>query len=146
MRREVERKFKITQYDPQRLRPGKRIEQGYLSFSPEVRVRIRGKEATLTVKGRGTIERQEFEYPIPISDAEKLLKMTDCQISKVRHEVERLEIDVFGGKLKGLVLAEAELKERADAVRKPMWLEWEEVTGDERYLNRNLARHGIPDE
>lgn len=141
---EIERKFKVTKYDHRRLGHGEEIRQGYLSVLPEVRVRIKGKTATLAVKGEGTLERQEFEYVIPESDARKLLRMSGHKITKIRHRVGILEVDVFLGKLKGLVLAEAELKKKTDTVKKPSWLEWEEVTGDERFLNHNLARYGIP--
>ncbi len=143
---EIERKFRVTKYDPGRLVEGVHIRQGYFGCSREVRVRIAGLNGTITIKGEGTIERREFEYAIPPEDAKQLLQMTDAQVEKARYKFGTLQIDVFAGRLRGLVLAEVELKDRGERIEKPTWLEWEEVTGDDRFLNRNLARHGIPQE
>jgi adenylate cyclase len=51
------------------------------------------------------------------------------------------EIDVFGGDLAGLVLAEVELPNEEAAFRLPEWLTIErEVTDDSAYTNSALAR------
>lgn len=144
MAREVERKFRVTRCNVDRLRDGEDIIQGYLSFEPEVRVRVKGDKAWLTVKGPGMVERDHFEYSIPVRDAKQLLELTKARITKKRCEVEDVEIDVFGDNLQGLILAEVELENINSLVKRPEWLEWEEVTGDPAYLNANLARCGAP--
>jgi len=56
-----------------------------------------------------------------------------------------LEVDVFGGELEGLVLAEVEFSDE-DGPRSfepPGWL-GEEVTRDSRYANRRPAIEGPP--
>ena len=56
-----------------------RFSQGYLSRDPArtVRVRIAGEQAFLTIKGetRGA-SRAEFEYAIPVADAQQLLALS----------------------------------------------------------------------
>ena len=73
---EIERKFLVTS---DAWRPGydlRAIRQGYLAFGPPVSVRIRvsGEQAHLNIK-RSTLEisRVEFEYPIPLAEAEFML-------------------------------------------------------------------------
>ncbi len=146
MAKEIERKFLVqASWQPQD--EGIKIAQGYLSTVPErtVRVRIKGDKGYLTIKGKNQgISRAEFEYEIPIGDAEELLKLAEQPIlSKTRyleqHEQSRWEIDVFAGENQGLVVAEVELPdERADFFR-PDWL-GQEVSGDVRYYNANLIK------
>jgi adenylate cyclase len=56
-----------------------------------------------------------------------------------------IELDVYGGDLEGLVVAEVEFasEEDADAFDPPAWL-GREVTDDPRYKNQRLARDGAP--
>lgn len=145
---EIERKFLV---DTTRWTPGdagERLVQGYLSSVPErtVRVRIAGAHAKLTVKGltRG-ISRLEFEYDIPVDDAELMLRDL-CErplIEKRRHREHvgnRVwEIDVFAGDNAGLVIAELELASADEAFERPPWLR-DEVSHDPRYYNANLIR------
>ena len=69
-----------------------RIMQGYLANNANatVRVRIKGDSAYLTIKGmtRG-VSRAEYEYPIPVSDAEAMLNEMPVSpvIDKIRHLV-----------------------------------------------------------
>lgn len=128
------------------------IVQGYLSRDPDrtVRVRRRGDEAFLTIKGHaapaedgGAPVTPEFEYAIPAADADKLLALClPGAIAKTRHIVmhdgHKWEIDVFAGDNAGLVMAELELKTAAEAFTRPAWL-GTEVTGDHRYSNAALA-------
>lgn len=143
---EIERKFLI---DTKLWKPagtGIKIKQGYLSVDKErvVRVRIADEKAFLTIKGNQQgIVRTEFEYEIPKSDAEVLLKMCrDFVIGKSRFK-ERIgnliwEIDIFEGKNFGLVMAEVELKEVNQNVILPPWI-GEEVSLDYRYFNSSLS-------
>jgi CYTH domain-containing protein len=109
-------------------------------------VRQAGTSAFITIKGitRGTT-RQEFEYAIPLSDAEALMKL--CLrplIEKTRYVLEyrgkRWEVDEFHGDNDGLVLAEIELAREDEPVDMPPWI-GEEVSHDVRYFNANLVEH-----
>jgi len=123
-----------------------RFSQGYLSRDPArtVRVRIAGDQAFLTVKGatRGAT-RAEFEYEVPVADAQALLALSDGPVvEKIRHlcphEGMTWEVDEFLGANAGLVVAEIELADEGQVFAKPDWL-GAEVTGDGRYVNANLA-------
>jgi adenylate cyclase len=149
MGREIERKFLVTD-DAWRaeVRSSRRLRQGYLAIDGKTNVRVRADadRAWLTVKGAGEgISRAEFEYEIPLADAEGLLTLCrDRIIDKTRHLVpagqHTWEIDEFAGANAGLIVAEIELREESDAFVRPAWL-GEEVTTDPRYLNASLAVH-----
>ena len=147
MAQEIERKFLVA--DPSFLKPltGSQIKQGYIAGKERsaARIRIRDSGAFLTLKSetRG-ITRSEFEYEIPLADAEEMLE-TLCappHIEKTRYVVEwkghTWEIDVFHGGTEGLIVAEIELATADQAFEKPPWL-GREVSQDARYFNSNLA-------
>ena len=115
---EIERRFLVIAHDWRPLaRPGRRFCRGDVAKFPAAGVRVRraGNGAFLTFKGsRQGIARPEYEYPIPVDDAEELLKLF-CQrpvAERTRHEAhcEGLvcEVDVFAGDAP-LILAEVEL-------------------------------------
>lgn len=143
---EIERKYKVLKLDKKQLpRKGYQVIQGYLSYEPVLRVRIvDNHRAIFSIKGKGLLSREEFEYPIPLLHAKELLKFSLGTIKKTRYKINRLELDIFHGKLKGLILAEVELKDRREKVRLPDWLTCKEVTQDPRYQNNALARFGLP--
>ncbi len=149
MAREIERKFLVKGTAWKRGAEGVRFRQGYLSSVKErtVRVRTEGPRAVLTIKGltRG-IERQEYEYSIPLADANQMLD-TLCErplIEKVRYMrtvgPHLWELDEFLGDNQGLVIAEIELSSADEAFEHPPWL-GREVSGDPRYFNANLIHH-----
>ena len=147
MGNEIERKFLVTDGWRQQVHHSVVCRQGYLSTAPErtVRVRIMGDNAFLTIKGqtRG-YSRHEFEYPIPVADAQELLQMAvHPLVEKIRHYVQYAgmlwEIDEFSGDNAGLVVAEIELEEEAQSFHSPPWL-GQEVTEDKRYYNASLSR------
>ncbi len=149
MGREIERKFLLKNDGWRRgVSHSVRMCQAYLGDAgrASVRVRIAGDEANLNIKsGTLAIERLEFEYPIPVADAAELLQLClDHPVEKTRHYVpdgEHLwEIDEFEGANAGLVVAEIELRDPAEAHPQPAWL-GREVSLDERYYNVYLARH-----
>lgn len=142
---ELERKFLVLSCDLSRLTGGERIRQGYLSCEPVVRVRVRGQEAFLTIKGPGLGRRPEFEYPIPLDDAQELLGLCGAVIDKARYTIGRVELDVFEGPLAGLVLAEVEEVPPDEPIAPPEGIEWVEVTGQPEYESSSLARHGAPE-
>ncbi len=147
---EIERKFLVRN---ERWREaadaGTRYRQGYLigSARASVRVRIEGEVARLNIKSATLgVRRSEYEYPIPVADAEELLE-TLCEqplVEKTRYHVavgaHRWEVDVFAGDNAGLVVAELELADESEAFEHPPWL-GEEVSHDPRYYNVMLARH-----
>jgi adenylate cyclase len=143
---EIERKYLVLKLDKKRLpKKGYRVLQGYLHYDPVVRVRIvDNRQGIFSVKGKGLLKRTEDEYPIPLKHARAMLKFSLGTIMKTRYKIGRLELDIFHGKLKGLILAEVELKNEREQVRLPNWLEAKEVTFDKRYQNNNLAQSGLP--
>ena len=108
---------------------------------------MKGQQAVLTIKGMvSEISRFEYEYPVPLADAEHMLKEL-CEpptLEKTRYLVECegmcWEIDEFHGDNAGLVVAEIELENEEQPFAKPPWL-GEEVSRDPRYLNINLSQH-----
>ncbi|RVA26060.1 CYTH domain-containing protein, partial [Mesorhizobium sp. M7A.F.Ca.CA.004.11.2.1] len=116
-----------------------------------VRIRISdGGSAKLTLKfGSKARERDEFEYSIPLSEAVEMLDFAIGRvIEKTRHHVRHrgylYEIDVFGGPLAGLVIAELETPEDVPDEMLPDWL-GREVTGESKFYNASLALGGIPE-
>jgi adenylate cyclase len=144
---EIERKFLVTGDGwRDQVSARTRFSQGYLSRDPArtVRVRIAGEAAFLTIKGTTQgATRAEFEYEVPLADAQQLLALCDGPVvEKVRHlcpyEGMTWEVDEFLGANAGLVVAEIELVSETQAFAHPAWL-GNEVTGDGRYVNANLA-------
>jgi len=145
---EIERKFLVVN-DVWRAHPssdgGVRYTQGYLSRDKTrtVRVRVAGVQGWLTIKGLSTgATRAEFEYPIPLADAQALLTLCDTPlIDKTRHTLTHAgtewEVDEFHGDNAGLVVAEVELATEDQPFERPDWL-GEEVTHDARYFNSAL--------
>jgi adenylate cyclase len=150
MATEIERKF-LLKNDSWRdgADAGTRFRQGYLIGSEQasVRVRIEGERANLNIKSATLgIRRQEYEYPIPLADAEELLD-TLCaqpQIEKTRYHVpfgdHLWEVDLFAGANAGLVVAEVELADEHETFAMPPWA-GEEVSHDTRYYNVCLVKH-----
>jgi len=145
---EIERKFLVDTTIWQPTGKGIKIKQGYLSVDYEriVRIRIAGDRAFLTIKGKATnITRTEFEYEIPVLEAEELIKLcAHNPVSKTRYVEYKKnmvwEIDVFEDDNKGLVLAEVELDKEDQKIEIPNWA-GEEVSLDFRYFNSWLSQN-----
>jgi CYTH domain-containing protein len=146
MAKEIERKFLVRDSDVIKGRLGSRIMQGYIASEPmTVRVRVIEAEAFLTLKSKADgIERDEYEFPIDPRVARELIER-HCGgriVTKTRYRIPNgthtIEIDVFDGRLEGLVLAEIELDHAEQAFEKPDWL-GEDVSHDWRYANSALA-------
>lgn len=143
---EIERKFLLRDDAWRGLGQRVLLRHGYLSSDPArvVRVRIEGESAMLTIKGKTVgASRGEWEYPIPLADAQVFLESL-CQqpiIEKYRSRIAHAgmvwEVDEFLGANAGLVLAEIELTAEDQPFAKPDWI-GNEVTGDPRYYNANL--------
>ena len=144
---EIERKYLVI---GDKWKQGKpvRICQGYLNRDKErtVRVRISGEKAFLTIKGMNIgATRAEYEYEIPVSHAEALLKICNGPVlEKNRYVVVfdnmKWEVDEFLGENEGLIVAEVELTSTDQSFNCPQWL-GREVTDDPRYYNSNLCIH-----
>ncbi|HSG88486.1 MAG TPA: CYTH domain-containing protein [Pseudomonadales bacterium] len=154
---EFERKFLVT--DPAIVTglAGERMEQGYLPVAAPTSVRVRltddGNQARafLTIKeGRSARHRLEFEYPIPVADAEALLASScgTARVCKTRYRIEHAgevwEVDRFADANAPLMLAELELAAADARFETPPWV-GVEVTDDVRLLNVNLCRHPLAD-
>lgn len=146
---EIERKFLVHSDKLPKLTNGYTIKQGYIPTRDftTVRIRIQNKEAYLTIKGKSQgASRLEFEYTIPLSDAESMIESlcATSLIDKIRyllvHEGHTWEIDVFEGLNKGLILAEIELASEDEVFVLPNWVT-EEVTHDVRYFNSQLIEN-----
>ena len=147
MATEIERKFLVIG-DAWKAATPVLICQGYLSRRQDhvVRIRIVQDSAFLTIKGVSSgASRPEFEYPIPLEDAKRLLEFCDQPpITKHRRHILvdglALDVDEFLGNNAGLVIAEVELESEDQDISLPEWV-GEEVTCDARYFNSNLNQH-----
>lgn len=147
---EIERKFlvKTNNQSWKKHASISSIRQAYLSDDTKrsVRIRIADQTAYLTIKGPSAgMTRQEFEYNIPLDDAEQLLKMCiHTIIVKTRYTIDIdgliWEIDEFHHDNKGLIIAEVELDHIEQDVPLPDWIQTE-VTDDSRYYNLALCQH-----
>ncbi len=154
LNREIERKFLVIGEPWLGLTEGELCRQGYAVSGPPLSVRVRtiGARGYLTLKhgpvgartATGPIERMEFEYEIPVAEADQMLEtLCTARLEKTRfkleHEGRVWDVDRFRSENEGLVVAEIELVSVGEAFALPSWA-GREVTGDPRYLNSNLAR------
>jgi adenylate cyclase len=147
MAKEIERKFLVHPRKWSDLGAGLIIRQGYLCASKQssVRVRTYGDKAYVTIKGATSdITRDEYEYEIPLNDANEILVHLSEHppIEKMRYRIlfkgHTFEVDEFTGANRGLTVAEVELKDAKEQVELPDWI-GREVSGDPRYFNSNLS-------
>lgn len=147
MGKEIERKFLVKAL-PEGLEryPVRLIEQGYLSTNPVVRVRRDNADYYLTYKGRGFLEREEYNLPLSAEAYTHLLAKADgTVIRKRRYELPlgayTAELDVFEGVHAGLLLVEVEFPsvEAAKAFAAPAWF-GAEVTCAPEYSNARLSQ------
>ena len=145
--KEIERKFLVRNHQfKQEAHYSYEIKQAYLQKDPakSVRIRITGNRAWLTIKGisdeQGLV-RNEWEYSIPLKDAQDLIGLCEKAIEKTRYKVnyknQLFEVDVFHAQNNGLVVAEIELQDEVTKVEKPDWL-GKEITGKAKYYNLAL--------
>lgn len=123
------------------------IEQGYVSFNPEVRIRKLDNLFFLTHKGDGVQKRPEVETTIDeVAYGIMSLIVQGRLIKKTRYKIPLYdgivaELDIYHDDLEGLFTVETEFSsdEQADNFVSPSWF-GEEITEDLRYKNKNLAR------
>lgn len=146
---EIERRFLLKNDDWRVLASeAELLQQGYISVEKEctIRVRIVNEQAWLTLKGYiSDLTRSEFEYPIPLADAENILaNMCPFKMEKLRYLVNyqgfSFEIDEFFGENAPLIIAELELPSEESEFPRPNWL-GEEITADGRFTNAYLSKH-----
>lgn len=151
---ERERKFLVTRL-PKKLSqyPHARIRQGYIAVMSNGRrnggasVRIRDADGrfTLTAKSGGAVSRQEVELPLPPRRGKALWRLTvGRRLEKTRYRIPlgrlTIELDVFHGKLRGLIVAEVEFASmrKLRAFDPPDWF-GRDVTRRPEYGNAALA-------
>ncbi|MBR3933056.1 MAG: CYTH domain-containing protein [Clostridia bacterium] len=155
---EIERKWLIDAEDiPFDLSKAKKdvMVQGYISFSPTIRVRSEnGERFILCVKAKAKgsyLAREEFETELTKEQFDFLLAKKEGNIiEKVRYTINvdglNYEIDIFDGDLKPMAYLEIEFPNVEDAVKfkSPDWV-IKDVTDDFRYKNAGLAKYGKPE-
>lgn len=127
---------------------GRKYCQGYIPTSNETTVRVRtiGQQGYLTIKSKTKgYTRSEFEYPIPIEDAQQMLESLCIKplVEKIRYKISQddlvWEVDEFSGENKGLIIAEVELENENQQIDIPDWIDRE--VNDKKYFNSNLIKY-----
>ena len=147
---EIERKFLISKENlPADLDayPHHKLEQGYLSTAPVVRIRKEDDNYYLTYKSKGLMTREEYNLPLNREAYEHLIQKADGNvITKKRYEIPdntgyTIELDIFEGVFAGTVLAEVEFDsvEEADSYVAPEFF-IKDVTTDPQYHNSNMSK------
>lgn len=145
---EIERKFLVPKL-PKNLKQYDfhKIEQGYLSTNPVVRIRRQDDEYYLTYKSRGLMMREEYNLPLTQDSYEHLKTKADgIIISKTRYKIPiennlTIELDIFDAPYENLWLAEVEFpdEEAANHFTPPIWF-GEDVTNSSKYHNSTLSQ------
>ena len=146
MAKEIERKFLVNPSKISFEGSSDELKQGYLSITDSglTRIRVTSKQGFLTIKSKTIgISREEYEYEIPIDDANRLIQLSTGEVvhktrTKVTYDGKIWEIDEFHGKNEGLWLAEIELVDSSESFSKPEWI-LDEVSDDARYFSSNLS-------
>jgi CYTH domain-containing protein len=149
---EIERKFVLLKRPPRELLgEGTPIWQGYVRACAGLRLRRLGERYFVTLKGEGTLVREEWETEVPAWVFERLWPATEgARLEKTRYRVPYegrvLEVDEYHGPLAGFWSLECEFptEEAAGGFAPPAWAAVLEVTEDPAYLNSNLAMRGLP--
>ena len=149
---EIERKFKVEALPEHLLAPGSAIRQGYLSVAPvEIRLRAQDAGRELTVKSLGGLRRVEVTLALSPGQFDELWPLATAFVEKIRHGVELddavADLDIYGGKLEGLLVVEVEFdsEEQAGSFTPPDWF-GDEITEDSRFRNAALAKAEKPPE
>jgi CYTH domain-containing protein len=150
---ERERKFLVSRRPSGLAKfPHKRIRQGYLAapnphdnMPVEVRVRDEAGKHSLAVKGGRGASRAEVELPIPGKVFRSLWRLTKGKrTEKVRYRIPLskliVELDVYLGKLHGLMTGEVEFNSERQlrAFHPPDWL-GREITDQPQFSNSRLS-------
>jgi CYTH domain-containing protein len=150
--REIERKFLLKRFPPGLKKfPHDTIVQGYLAVGRgglQVRLRKKGFVRSLTFKQGTKGAREEREIRLSVDQFDALWPATaGRRLTKVRYDVpwkgRTIEIDIYRGRLAGLVVAEVEFDDERScaAFVPPDWI-GRDVTGKPKYSNVALALKG----
>ena len=155
---EIEKKYLVKNV-PRELEeyPHDEIEQAYLCTYPTLRIRKKGHKYIFTYKNKvsGAADKlnvaDEIEAELDFEAYEHLFNKADGHpVRKTRYRIpyagKTIELDVFHGDHRGLVLAEVEFDsiEEGESFIPPEWF-GEDVSGDIRFTNAYMAMHdGIP--
>ncbi len=145
---EIERKFLVTSESwRDQVYKTLQIKQAYFCNTEKASLRVRVSNESGFISSKSMtmdIRRHEFEYEIPLHDAEFMLKYM-CMgrpVIKKRHLVKIdqhvWEVDEFLEDNEGLIVAEIELGHEKEAFIKPDWA-GQEVSNDPRYINLSLV-------
>ena len=144
---EIERKFLVKKL-PENLDqyPCRRIRQVYVSTSPVIRARQKDEDYILTVKGKGFLQREEFELPLTAEQFKSLsAKAEGRAVEKTRYCIPfgklTIELDIFAPPFDPLILAEVEFEstDEANAFVPPEWF-GEDVTNENEYTNAAISK------
>lgn len=145
---EIERKFLVRKELWQQCdkHSGELFRQGYLLTDPTKTIRVRqtSEKGFITIKRISVgATRAEYEYEIPVSEAEELLNhFAGSELSKNRFKIlfegKLWEVDEFLGDNEGLIVAEIELQSEEEIFSIPNWVDIE-VTSEEKYYNSSLT-------
>ena len=160
---EIEKKYLVKDLPDLSQFESKEIEQGYLTRRPTLRIRKKNDDYIFTYKSRikdapkNLQVNDEVERPLTKEAYEKLREKTEGYlIQKTRYLIPiraeytgksesfpdelTVELDVFHGRLEGLVFAEIEFpsEEAAGCFLAPPWL-YKDVSDDHRYSNGYLS-------
>lgn len=151
---EIERKFRVDRVPDLDADQGDRLRQGYVALDgiAEVRIRIAGAGATLTVKSGAGLTRTEVDVPLDEEQAAALWALSEGRrVEKTRHRLPLddglvAELDRYEGALAGLCTVEVEFptEDAALAFAPPAWF-GAELTGQRGWSNAELAVDGRPD-
>ena len=146
---EIERKFLVKELPNLSGAKSSEIMQGYVSISPEVRVRKLDDKYYRTEKGEGTVVREEREWEISSKEGEALFASVQTNvIEKTRYYLPcgkyTAELDIYKGKFSGLCVVEIEFPtlDEANAFVPPVWF-GEDVSEKKEYRNKNLAQKDL---
>ena len=126
------------------------ISQGYLCAVPVIRIRKSIKKSgeshyMLSYKGRGLLESEEYNLPLTAEAYESLKGKIEGRLIEKRRYIlpfgkYKIEVDIFKGKLEGLIYAEVEFpsKEEAENFSAPEWFN-RELTEEPGNSNADLA-------
>ncbi|MBE2246628.1 MAG: CYTH domain-containing protein [Candidatus Competibacteraceae bacterium] len=144
---EIERKYLVDKLIWRNMHKGsgELLRQGYIyaDANKTIRIRATSNKGFITIKGKTAgLSRPEYEYEIPVDEANELLShFCHSTISKIRYVLydkgRAWEVDEFLDENEGLIVAEVELDDEKEIVERPDWID-REVTGEEKYYNAVL--------
>ncbi len=122
------------------------IEQGFLSLDPLVRIRVTNVDShgILTTKLGHGIKRIEVEGKIPLYVATDYLEDL-VTVEKNRYSVivgsQHWEVDIYTGRLTGLVIAELESDSVVPPQLLPQWVYPYPITEEPWFTTKTLLEH-----